>query len=98
MGCKRTYSRRSACRKSCPPCNEHFWRPSLTLTAKDVAEILRVLEESTFDSLSLEMDGVKLHLQRGSAVPARQIADPGPAPVSAPPSGLGRTTKSKPPF
>jgi acetyl-CoA carboxylase biotin carboxyl carrier protein len=69
----------------------------LTLTAKDVAEILRVLEESTFDSLSLEMDGVKLHLHRGSAVPARQLADPGPAPVSAPPSGLGRTTKSKPP-
>lgn len=44
----------------------------MTLTAKDVAEIMRVLEESTFDSLSLEMDGVKLHLQRGSPVPARQ--------------------------
>ena len=44
----------------------------MTLTAKDVAEIMRVLEESTFDSLSLEMDGVKLHLQRGSSVPAGQ--------------------------
>lgn len=44
----------------------------MTLTAKDVAEIMRVLEESTFDSLSLEMDGVKLHLHRGSPVRARQ--------------------------
>jgi len=43
----------------------------LTLTAKDVAEIMRVLEESTFDSLSLEMDGVKLNLQRGSPASPR---------------------------
>jgi len=52
----------------------------MTLTAKDVAEILRLLEASTFDSLSLEIDGVKVHLQRGSAAPARPAA----APVSAP--------------
>ena len=50
----------------------------MTLTAKDVAEILRILEESSFDELSLEMDGVKLKLQRGSAV--RQALDPPPAP------------------
>jgi acetyl-CoA carboxylase biotin carboxyl carrier protein len=45
----------------------------MTLTAKDVAEILRLLESSTFDSLSLEMNGVKLNLQRGSAAPARAV-------------------------
>jgi len=45
----------------------------LTLTAKDVAEIMRILEESSFDHLSLEMDGVKLNLRRRSALPA---ADP----------------------
>jgi len=45
----------------------------MTLTAKDVAEILRLLESSTFDSLSLEMNGVKLNLQRGSSVPARVV-------------------------
>jgi acetyl-CoA carboxylase biotin carboxyl carrier protein len=50
----------------------------LTLTAKDVAEIMRILEESSFDQLSLEMDGVKLNLQRRSAV--QQAADPPPAP------------------
>jgi acetyl-CoA carboxylase biotin carboxyl carrier protein len=54
----------------------------LTLTAKDVAEIMRILEESSFDELSLEMDGVKLRLQRGSAV--LQVPDPPPA--ASPPS------------
>ena len=43
----------------------------MSLTAKDVAEILRLLEESSFDSLSLEIDGMKLNLQRKSALPGR---------------------------
>jgi acetyl-CoA carboxylase biotin carboxyl carrier protein len=50
----------------------------VTLTAKDVAEIMRLLDQSSFDSLSLEIDGVKLNLQRGSAVPIREAASPGP--------------------
>jgi acetyl-CoA carboxylase biotin carboxyl carrier protein len=41
----------------------------LTLTAKDVAEILRLLEQSSFDSFRLEMNGMKLELRRGSAAP-----------------------------
>jgi acetyl-CoA carboxylase biotin carboxyl carrier protein len=52
----------------------------VTLTAKDVAEIMRLLEESSFDSLSLEIDGVKLNVQRGSAAPARQPTSPATAP------------------
>jgi acetyl-CoA carboxylase biotin carboxyl carrier protein len=55
----------------------------VSLTAKDVAEIMRLLESSSFDSLSLEMNGVKLHLQRGSAAPARTSAVPATAPQSA---------------
>ncbi len=51
----------------------------MTLTAKDVAEILRLLESSSFDSLSLEMNGVKLNLQRGSAAVARDTPLPAPA-------------------
>jgi acetyl-CoA carboxylase biotin carboxyl carrier protein len=39
----------------------------VTLTAADVAEIMRVIETSTFDELSLEMDGVKLTLRRAGA-------------------------------
>ena len=54
----------------------------MTLTAKDVAEILRLLEESSFDELSLELEGVKLKLQRGSGRP--QALDPLPAPTLLP--------------
>ena len=36
----------------------------MTLTAADVAEIMRVIEQSTFDELTLELDGVKLTLRR----------------------------------
>jgi len=57
----------------------------LTLTAKDVAEILRILEESSFDQLSLEIDGMKLNLQRTSAVPQAPEAPRAPYP---PPNSL----------
>jgi acetyl-CoA carboxylase biotin carboxyl carrier protein len=36
------------------------------ITARDVAEIRRLLEESSFDELYLEVDGLKLSLKRGS--------------------------------
>jgi len=45
----------------------------MSLTAKDVAEIMRMLEESTFDSLTLEMNGIKLSLRRNS--PSRKNDD-----------------------
>ncbi len=44
----------------------------MSLTARDVAEILRVLEESSFDTLDLDMDGVQLRLRRSGAPPARE--------------------------
>jgi len=66
----------------------------LTLTAKDVAEIMRILEESSFDELTLEMDGVKLKLQRGSALP--QLPDP-PATPAAPPISPLLQPRIKPP-
>ncbi|HMA12211.1 MAG TPA: acetyl-CoA carboxylase biotin carboxyl carrier protein [Steroidobacteraceae bacterium] len=50
----------------------------MSLTARDVAEILRVLEESSFDTLDLDMDGVQLRLRRSGAPPARE-----PAPLAA---------------
>ncbi len=37
----------------------------MSLTAADVAEIMRLVEQSAFDELTLEMDGVKLRLRRG---------------------------------
>jgi acetyl-CoA carboxylase biotin carboxyl carrier protein len=58
----------------------------LTLTAKDVAEIMRILEESSFDELSLEMDGIKLNLQRTTSVRHNPNSEPSPtAPPSSPP-------------
>jgi acetyl-CoA carboxylase biotin carboxyl carrier protein len=43
----------------------------VSLTAKDVAEITKLLEESDFDELYLELDGMKLTLRRdGSTDPA----------------------------
>ena len=39
----------------------------MTLTAADVAEIMRLVEQSKFDELSLEMDGIKLTLRRAGA-------------------------------
>jgi acetyl-CoA carboxylase biotin carboxyl carrier protein len=58
----------------------------VTLTAKDVAEITRLLEQSTFDELYLELDGVKLSLRRGGGgAPARSAsAVQAPAPASPP--------------
>ena len=64
----------------------------MSLTAKDVAEIMRLLEESSFDTFSLEVDGVKLSLQRSSAA---QNADPSATSVAeATPSWA--TLKKKP--
>jgi acetyl-CoA carboxylase biotin carboxyl carrier protein len=62
----------------------------LTLTAKDVAEIMRILEQSSFDELRLEVDGVKLHLERGTAV--RQASD-----AAAPAASTASTTSSSSP-
>ncbi len=66
----------------------------MSLTAKDVAEILRLLEDSTFDELSLEMDGVKLTLQRGAAAGARE-APSAPSPPPPPPAAKA-PTRAKP--
>lgn len=66
----------------------------MTLTAKDVAEITRLLEESSFDEMLLELDGLKLALRRGpgAACAARPAAapeverEPPPAAAALPPA------------
>jgi acetyl-CoA carboxylase biotin carboxyl carrier protein len=55
----------------------------VTLTAKDVAEIMRLIEESSFESLSLEIDGVKLSLRRNSVQSAAKSPDPPAVPTAA---------------
>jgi acetyl-CoA carboxylase biotin carboxyl carrier protein len=69
----------------------------MTLTAKDVAEIMRLLESSSFDSLSLEIDGVKLNLQRGSTSPVQQpVAAQQPSAQSQPQAVHSAVRKAKP--
>ena len=55
----------------------------MTLTAKDVAEILKALDASSFDTLDLEMNGVKVQLRRSGAASA---TTPALRPVVAPPA------------
>ena len=50
----------------------------MSLTAKDVQEIMTLLEGSTFDRLMLEVDGLKLELERGGTGAPRP-ARKGPA-------------------
>ncbi|HTC45620.1 MAG TPA: acetyl-CoA carboxylase biotin carboxyl carrier protein [Steroidobacteraceae bacterium] len=42
----------------------------MSLTAADVAEIMRLVEQSGFDELNLEIDGTKISLRRGAAAPS----------------------------
>ena len=49
----------------------------MSLTSKDLAEITRLLEDSSFDELELEIAGLKVHLRRGASAlsgAAAQIA------------------------
>jgi len=62
----------------------------MSLTAKDVEEIMKLLEGSAFDRLSLEIDGMKLELERGGAgaprPPRAPVTKAEPAVPTAPPS------------
>lgn len=62
----------------------------MTLSAAEVAEIMRLIEESSFDELTLEMNGVKLQMRRsGCASPAPQAAAAAGAPAVAAPAQAG---------
>jgi len=66
----------------------------MSLTAKDVEEIMKLLEASSFDRLALEIDGVKLELERGGA-PARPRATPAAPPAPpVPPAPAQAARKS----
>jgi acetyl-CoA carboxylase biotin carboxyl carrier protein len=56
----------------------------VSLTAADVAELMRLVEQSGYDELTLEMDGIKLSRRRG-ATPVSSSAEPA-TPTVRPPS------------
>lgn len=69
----------------------------MSLTAKDVEEIMKLLDSSSFDRLSLEVDGMKIELERSGAAP-RATAAPAvpvaPAPTAARPAPQAAPTRS----
>lgn len=70
----------------------------MSLTAKEVAEILQALDASGFDTLELEMNGVKLQLRRsGAPAPAAPaVREAGAAPAQTAPLGSSVTAASAP--
>ena len=63
----------------------------MSLTKKDIDLIQALLEDSQFDRLSVEIDGVKVELARSGAAPKKVAPVPLPAPaVAASPSGRAR--------
>src|SRR5580658_388009 len=56
----------------------------MSLTAADVAEIMRLVEQSGFDELNLEINGTKISLRRGAPAPLAAAVQPAaPAPKAA---------------
>jgi acetyl-CoA carboxylase biotin carboxyl carrier protein len=56
----------------------------MSLTAADVAEIMRLVEQSGFDELNLEINGTRINLRRGSPAPLAAAVPPAaPAPQAA---------------
>jgi len=55
----------------------------VSITSKDVAEIMKLLEASAFDELKLETGDLKLHLRRSGA-PVREAAPMPPVPPVPP--------------
>lgn len=63
----------------------------MSLTAADVAEILRLVEGSSFDEFSLELDGLKLNFKRSAD--GSVTADP-PADAALPPPAVVAPSQS----
>jgi acetyl-CoA carboxylase biotin carboxyl carrier protein len=68
----------------------------LSLNAKEVAEILKALEASSFDTLELEMGGVKLSLRRSGAALPRTTSSTTPGPAVPAQSPVPSTTSPSP--
>jgi len=58
----------------------------MSLTAAEVAELMKLVEQSGFDELTLEMDGTKFSLRRGAATVTSPAESETLAPRSPPPS------------
>jgi acetyl-CoA carboxylase biotin carboxyl carrier protein len=62
------------------------WRVIVSLTHDDVERIIRLLDNSHFDELTLEMDSVKLELRRNGVRAAHAAAPPAQPPAAPAPA------------
>ena len=53
----------------------------MSLTYKDVADILKIIDASQLDEIAIEMDGMKLHVRRSAGGGATSLV---PAPATTP--------------
>ena len=70
----------------------------MKLTAADIAEISKLLDESHFGELRLQMGDFKLRISRGGSAPLRdaglEASAPSPAPSSGSSAPLGKVEQS----
>lgn len=67
----------------------------MSLTAKDVEEIMKLLEASRFDRLALEVDGLKLELERGGVSRPRNAPAASPAAQASPLAPAAKARQSQ---
>ena len=67
----------------------------MSLTHADIAEILRLVDESTLDELVVEVGDLRVEVRRKGAVPAAPAAPAAPAP-SAPPAAAPSSPEPPP--
>jgi acetyl-CoA carboxylase biotin carboxyl carrier protein len=68
----------------------------MSLTAAEVAEIMRLVEQSGFDELTLEIDGTKISLRRGAPAAIAAAVAPAAPVASAAATGKTATAASDP--
>lgn len=56
----------------------------MTLTHSDIAEIIRLVDQSTLDEIVVEIGDLKVEVRRKGAMPAAPSASPAPAPPAPP--------------
>jgi len=67
----------------------------LSLTAKDVSEIMKLLEDSSFDELNLEVGDLKIRLRRSGAGTFEETAPDTGAPAETAPEPAPRPAATK---
>ena len=69
----------------------------MSLTHSDIAEIIRLVDQSTLDEFVVEVGDLKVEIRRKGAMPAAPTAPAAPAPASPPPPAPVEPSPAAPP-